>query len=572
MPRWAAVLLVARAFANAEDPGATGPLAVSRQQYNYGETAFTPPDFPGPVEVLASVQFPTDLKAGPFPLVLFLHGRHATCYQGTTAFLEWPCSPERQIIPSYQGYDYAAGILASHGYIVVSISANGINARDNSVVDLGALARAQLIQHHLDIWNTFNTIGGPPFGDQFVGKVDLTHIGTMGHSRGGEGVVRHYLLNAGQESPYGVTAVLPLAAADFSRPVINNVALAVPLSYCDGDLSDLPGVHFFDDARYNVPGDGAPKHTILIMGANHNFFNTVWTPGEFPAGTADDWLEFVPGGAADTHCGTVAGNQRLTPARQRGALAAYLSAFFRTYLGGEYQFFPYLQGDLPPPPSAMTDQIHVSYHPPDDPSLRLDVNRMLDGSSLAVNSLGGAVIGAGLKPYDVCGGQEPEPQHCLPGQPPYRQPHTAPSPRSDSPGLSQLRLGWDETNATYENYLPDGSRDVSAYSVLQFRASVNFADDRNTPGTPQDLAVILAGGSGNSATVHASDFSSALYYPPGRAFPITPVPKVFLNTVRIPLGAFAGIDLTDVQSIQFAFDQPPQGALLISDIAFAGMN
>ena len=60
------------------------------------------------------------------------------------------------------------------------------------------------------------------------------------------------------------------------------------LPYCDGDVSDLQGVHFYDDARYNVAGDDSFKHTFLMMGANHNFYNTVWTPGLFQAGATDD--------------------------------------------------------------------------------------------------------------------------------------------------------------------------------------------------------------------------------------------------------------------------------------------
>jgi hypothetical protein len=68
---------------------------------------------------------------------------------------------------------------------------------------------------------------------------------------------------------------MPLAPVGFNRPVINNVPLAVPLPYCDSDVSDLQGVHFFDDARFNVPSDQAPKHTLLVMGANHNFYNTI---------------------------------------------------------------------------------------------------------------------------------------------------------------------------------------------------------------------------------------------------------------------------------------------------------
>ena len=161
------------------------------------------------------------------------------------------------------------------------------------------LARAQLIQHHLDIWNAFNTTGGPPFGSAFVGNVDLSKVGTMGHSRGGEGVVRHFILNEDAGSPYGIEAVLPLAPTDFNRSVINEVPLAVLLPYCDGDVADLQGVHFFDDARY-VAGDSAAKHTVVVMGANHNFYNTTWTPSIFAPGSADDWLEFVFDGEAST--------------------------------------------------------------------------------------------------------------------------------------------------------------------------------------------------------------------------------------------------------------------------------
>jgi hypothetical protein len=186
-------------------------------------------------------------------VIVLLHGRHATCFVGGSALLQWPCSQQgSQSIPSYKGYDYLSEVLASHGYVVVSISANGINARDNQVRDLGMLARAELMQRHLDILNTFNTTGGAPFGTKFVGKFDMTRIGTMGHSRGGEGVVRHFVLNEAQGSPYGIKAVFPLAPVDFNRFVANRTALSVLLPYCDGDVSDLQGVHFYDDARYNV--------------------------------------------------------------------------------------------------------------------------------------------------------------------------------------------------------------------------------------------------------------------------------------------------------------------------------
>jgi hypothetical protein len=50
------------------------------------------------------------------------------------------------------------------------------------------------------------------------------------------------------------------------------------------------------------------------------------------------------------------------------------------------------------------------------------------------------------------------------------------------------------------------------------------------------------------------------------------VPKVVLNTARVPLSSFIGVNLSNVRSVQFQFDQVPSGALLISDIAFAGSS
>src|SRR5690242_19724929 len=74
---------VRTAFAQVPDPGTPGSLAVTREEYDFGDTAFTATDFPGPIELRASIHYPTNLAAGPFPVILFLHGRHATCFNGS---------------------------------------------------------------------------------------------------------------------------------------------------------------------------------------------------------------------------------------------------------------------------------------------------------------------------------------------------------------------------------------------------------------------------------------------------------------------------------------------------------
>jgi hypothetical protein len=82
----------------------------------------------------------------------------------------------------------------------------------------------------------------------------------------------------------------------------------------------------------------------------------------------------------------------------------------------------------------------------------------------------------------------------------------------------------------------------------------------------QDFRVILKDASGSESSVRVSDFSSALYFPPGE---VGPVPKIVLNTVRLPLSAFGGVNLNNIRSVQFKFDERLEGAVLITDVAFA---
>ncbi|HKF55541.1 MAG TPA: hypothetical protein VKJ45_08865 [Blastocatellia bacterium] len=550
---------------NATDPTVPGPHQVVTAEYNFGDSAANLPGFPGPVELRGSVTYPADLAGSVHPLIVFLHGRHATCFSSAPHNV-WPCTAGEKIIPSYHGYDYIAQNLASNGYVVVSISANGINAADASVSDLGALARAQLIQQHLDLWNTLNTVGGAPFGTLFVGTIDMQNIGTMGHSRGGEGVVRHFQYNQSLGSPYGIKAVFAIGPTDFNREIINRVAFAVTLPYCDGDVRTLEGVHYFDDSRYNVPGDQSAKHALLVMGADHNFYNTIWTPGSLPGGGSDDWLTFTQGGGGDPFCGTGIGNQRLTPAQQQADGLVSVASFFRTYIGHESQFLtPLATGGFSPEIDPAT--VHASYHPPDQPQFRRDLNRFLDSTSLTTSAVGGAIAETGLKPYSLCGGGPPEPTPCLTGLRFGEQPHID-SFTPITGGLSQLLIGWIADTATYSYILPVGQRSALGFQALQFRAGVNFTDVRNA-GVAQDLTITMTDGLGKAVTVKVSTAApGALFFPPGA---IGPVPKSVLNTVRIPLSSFPGLRLFDIRQIDFKFNQKPSGAIMITDLAFTSI-
>ena len=547
------------AFGQTPDPSLRGTFVTTNEEYDLGNQAFTPTGFPAAVEVRAVVWFPTDLAKGPFPIVIYLHGRHSTCFTGSSSFLEWPCAAGHQPILSFRGYDYSADQLASHGYIVVSISANGINARDNSVSDLGASARAELIQRHLDLWKQFNTTGGSPFGTTFVGKVDMTRVGTMGHSRGGEGVLRHFIFNKAQPSPYPVKVVVPIAPTNFSRWQVNDgVAVAQLLSYCDGDVSNIQGIHAFDDARYKVRSSGYQQY-VAVMGGDHNFYNSNWTPGSaFPS--SDDWTN-----TTDPHCGTVAGNGRLTASQQRSTALAYLSSFFRSEVGGESALKPFIDGTGGLPPSLAAFNLHVSYQPADPQ--RRDLNRLQTSADLSTNFLAGTVTQTGLSPNDMCGGLSPQPQHCLAAnQSTTRQPHTAPSSLSTLPGLPQLRTGWSAIGSAFVNNIPAGpNRDMSAFEFFQFRTTLNFTDTRNPSGQSRDFSIRFTDGAGASQSLRVGQFSKALFFPPGTN---GAVPKVWHNTVRIPLSGLTAVDKTNISRVEFLFDQSTSGALLVSDLHF----
>jgi hypothetical protein len=118
----------------------------------------------------------------------------------------------------------------------------------------------------------------------------------------------------------------------------------------------------------------------------------------------------------------------------------------------------------------------------------------------------------------------------------------------------------------YRNDIPATLGNVSGFQAVQFRVSVNFADARNLEGLAQDFRVVLTDASAASSSVRVSNVSGALFFPPGN---VGPVPKVVLNTVRVPLNAFGGVNLNTVRSVQLVFDERFQGGVLVTDLAFA---
>ncbi|GAA1547092.1 Calx-beta domain-containing protein [Kribbella lupini] len=542
--------------ANAVDPAALGQYGVGLSEYNLGAEAIDLPDLGHKAELQGRVYTPVG-ATGPRPLVVFLHGRHQVCFGGDGLMEKpWPCTGGAKPVPSFRGYDSPAWALASHGYQVVSISANAINAWDSGTYDGGAMARAQLILAHLDLWKQWSTTGGGPYGKQYVGKVDLGTVGMMGHSRGGEGVARAALLNAQLGGKYGIRAVLPLAPVDFSRPTLPGVAMSVLLPYCDGDVVDLQGQKFYDDSRYAATPDQARRSTLLVLGTNHNFFNREWTPGQSVAPSFDDGYD---DGTATSPC-SVRGGMRLTAVQQQAVGRAYIAGFFRLELGREQALLPLFDGSNTRAASVGKAVVRVVSQAPS--AQRRDVNR-LDAALPA-----GAVSGAAKA--EVCAGL-PSPTVPAPDLPPcwtsydgWKMPHWNQSAIArTAPTTAVTRLRWTGTSGSVRFDLPAGQRDVTKYTALSFRAS-----PEPTGVARPDLSLRVTDGRGQFVNVPVSAISDALLRLPGANDYV--LPKTLLRTVRLPLWWLGKLDRKDIRSVELRTDRTAAGTIYLSDLAFSG--
>lgn len=312
----------------AADPGLPGTFEVVSSDYDLPGVKL--PGMPQPIEMVGHVVEPAaGADTGPRPLVLFLHGRHSVCYNPDDpddGGGRWPCKAPRLEIPSHLGYDHTQRILASQGYATVSIRVNGINAQDFRLPDGGADARAAIVQEHLDHWVTLAT----------EHQVDMDQVVLVGHSRGGEGVDRA-AIQIGPSAPYDVVGQVLLAPVDFAWHTAPGVPTVTVLPYCDGDVFDLQGQRFTDVARDLAPGDSSLKSSVLVMGANHNYFNTEWTPATAVAPSWDDW-----GGDRDKTCGTRHAG-RLSPSEQRKVGTAYVAGAVHLFTG-EDDYLPQYDG------------------------------------------------------------------------------------------------------------------------------------------------------------------------------------------------------------------------------------
>ncbi|MFD9003562.1 hypothetical protein ACFV0T_21735 [Streptomyces sp. NPDC059582] len=355
-PSSAAALPPAPLPAGSVDPGRPGAYRTVTGEYALDSVRL--PGFAAPVEMRAVVVAPEGAP-GRRPLALFLHGRHATCYRATDATGDWPCPAGTRPIPSYRGYLRDQRLLASQGYVTVSISANGINGQDFAAEDGGAQARSSLVRQHLARWADW--AAHPATAPAVVRRgprADLSRVLLVGHSRGGEGVNRAALDSlypppAGQDGYRGpvrwhIRGTVLVGPTIFGQNPVADVPSMTILPGCDGDVSDLQGEVYVDGTR-GVSRGTALHSAVYVVGANHNFFNSEWTPGQAAAPADDDFWDDPEQRDAVCSTGT---RTRLTADQQHRAGATYVAAAARLFVAGDDRARELLDGSGRRAPSA----------------------------------------------------------------------------------------------------------------------------------------------------------------------------------------------------------------------------
>ena len=551
---WMLGLLAATASAQTA-PDATGTKpGVTVGSFEYYIPGILDTDVaPIPIDLWARVYIPSGYS-GRLPLVVLLHGNHATC--GTdNGFgparrddniqytLTGTCPDRYIVIPNHAGYDYLARPLATWGYIVVSINANrGVTAAPGELTDRGLnLRRGRLVLRHLKHLVQLDTSASNPLYQ----RIDFSHVGLMGHSRGGEGMRAAYEQYRAPGSPWparigapiGFEALFEIGPVDGqtgprtnpNRLNADGLAWTVLLPNCDGDVFNLQGVKPFD--RMMLITNESParfKATYTVWGTNHNFYNTEWQFSDSPGCLGQTRLFPRLLGSAD----------------QRAASSASFLAFMRGNVGPNSD--PAFNQNFDPEfalPAVVSNVTRVDRGFTDSPSAT--ITKVFDDfPTVPTNTYASHGVQFALGPVS---------QH----------------------DASQRAAAVSWTNAGPNVFFQSNAPlpvDLSAHRTLEFRVSRQCHDLRCHNAGPDahnttNFSVQLVTGAGQlSFPVQLKDYLS-LTGPVGSLTEFAgTLAHPILMTARFPLSAFGGADLSQVRAVRFAFDDTRSDEIYIANI------
>jgi dienelactone hydrolase len=497
---------------------------------------------------------------GPFPLVLIAHGNH------------------RMNDFSDPGYGYLGELLASRGFILASVDQNFLNGipgfRDPTAMELPRsrehAVRGWHLLEHLRLWHEWNGQAGNPF----YGKVDVSRIALMGHSRGGEAAATAVAFNRMKYYPedatvrfnygYDLRAIVAIAPSDGQYQPAQQSRWVEDVSYLtlqgaqDADGSSFAGSRQADRVRFTRPGPWFSTE-IWAYRANHGQFNTGWGSRDHPAPLG--WfLNLEP---------------LMTGDEQRRISKTYISAFLEATLNGRREYVPLFK-DWRAGRQWLPDTIYINRYR--DASFVPVATFQEDADLTSATAEGAAIDGDGFTLWRE-------------GRIPTR--------RGDR-GYNGVFLGWYRTPArqpaVYSIALPrdaasrwrlsdHSTGEVSLAPLDQnapvppgaARQQVRASDERPAP----EFTIELVSSDGTTVTAPSSRFADI---PPPLKEKFTKFNFVerdrygndwepVFQTVRAPLSAFTGVDghpldPQQLVALRVRFDRTPTSVICISGIGF----
>jgi hypothetical protein len=481
--------------------------------------------------------------AGPFPLVLLVHGNY------------------EMEVPSDTGYAYLGELLASQGFIVVSVDENFLNGsladflnprtfrfgKENKV-------RGWLLLEHLTQWQAWSNDPTHPLS----GKIDMSRIALIGHSRGGEAVAIANALNDLDRDPDDATVALnyhfklgaigAIAPADGQyllrgRPTpMRDTNYFVIEGSMDGDVTSFVGSAQYARASFSG-ATKAFKASVYVKGANHTQFSTGW-------GRYDVWLpsKFL-----------LDERPIMEPEDQRQILKVYLSAFLQASLKGKDALRSLFQ-DARNGADWLPHAYLVNNYADSDTTWLANYSEDIDPTT-------GTAAGVKISGENLSIWRE-----------------SFVDLKSSPLGAYAAVLGWDDRvskrAASYRIELGDAASRAGANGA---NTSLVFSASDAGIGTarePLDWTMVLTDTKGAEARLALS--RDALLYPQikGQTLRIdalnsTAPSEIVLRRYQYSLKDFAAanpqLDLTHLHSVRFDFDRTTRGTIVLSDVGLAKM-